>query len=321
MYYVYKIIDNEIDEVVYIGVTSKKRLKTRLTEHAAYKRTAISKYIRQKGKSLFSIQMIEAIEDRALAFESENKWIKYYYENGASLLNRTAACGFKPNAANCHHSKGRKRIKFGNESIEPPRKHKYIIYELVNSDGIVFYVGQTSRRLSERLSHHKYKRKIKSITARVIDGADTSQEAIAKENYWIEFLSAIHGTIENKKRIKFSLPFNMPDFQECGSVSLSVFRDKTQPVWEVCSPRGQAHPCSKRKGALNKVSKPVICMDNGVVFDNARCAGEYAGVSESSIKQCIRRKSKTSGGFRWMFLSEYKKIGLKAIQDSKEVSA
>ena len=50
-----------------------------------------------------------------------------------------------------------------------------------------------------------------------------------------------------------------------------------------------------------KVSKKVICVETGVVYNSTREAERFLGVCHGSISDCCSGKRKTAGGFHWMY--------------------
>lgn len=49
----------------------------------------------------------------------------------------------------------------------------------------------------------------------------------------------------------------------------------------------------------DKVSKPVRCIETGIIYKNTLVASKEIGISATSIYNCINGKSKTAGGFHW----------------------
>lgn len=53
------------------------------------------------------------------------------------------------------------------------------------------------------------------------------------------------------------------------------------------------------------LSKPILCVELGIVFDNAVKATEYLGMSKGSathINRCANGKEKQSGGYTWRYV-------------------
>lgn len=49
----------------------------------------------------------------------------------------------------------------------------------------------------------------------------------------------------------------------------------------------------------DKVSKPIKCIETGIIYKNTLVASKEIGISATSIYNCINGKSKTAGGFHW----------------------
>lgn len=60
------------------------------------------------------------------------------------------------------------------------------------------------------------------------------------------------------------------------------------------------------KNKLNQkkaVSKKVICVETGEIFESATAAGKSLGFfNGSAISACCKGRFKTSGGFHWKYL-------------------
>lgn len=52
-----------------------------------------------------------------------------------------------------------------------------------------------------------------------------------------------------------------------------------------------------------KGSKKVICLETTQIFDSIKEAQRWIG--KGNIKQCVKSKSKSSGGYHWMYLDEW----------------
>lgn len=53
-----------------------------------------------------------------------------------------------------------------------------------------------------------------------------------------------------------------------------------------------------------KKSKPVICLDTGVVYFGIREAERQTGINHSHISACLSKKQKRAGGFRWEYYTK-----------------
>lgn len=49
----------------------------------------------------------------------------------------------------------------------------------------------------------------------------------------------------------------------------------------------------------DKVSKPIRCIETGIIYKNARVAAKEIGICPTNIYYCVSGKRKTAGGFHW----------------------
>lgn len=49
----------------------------------------------------------------------------------------------------------------------------------------------------------------------------------------------------------------------------------------------------------DKVSKPVRCIETGIIYKNARVAAKEIGIGDTNIYYCLNGKRRTAGGFHW----------------------
>lgn len=59
-----------------------------------------------------------------------------------------------------------------------------------------------------------------------------------------------------------------------------------------------------KKKISDKKSKPIICVETGIVYKNTYVASEETGVSRASIVSHIRGKSKSAGGYHWKYANQ-----------------
>ena len=65
----------------------------------------------------------------------------------------------------------------------------------------------------------------------------------------------------------------------------------------------------KKTGAKNgrksakKTSKPVRCIETGIIYSSASEAERQTGIHNASINHCCNSRYKTAGGFHWEFVS------------------
>lgn len=74
-YKIYKLINLDTNEIIYVGIT-KKSLGSRRSKHI--------NYMKSYDIENFGIKLIEETDDNS----RESYWIKYYKDNGYKLLNK-----------------------------------------------------------------------------------------------------------------------------------------------------------------------------------------------------------------------------------------
>lgn len=66
---------------------------------------------------------------------------------------------------------------------------------------------------------------------------------------------------------------------------------------------GKHHTEETKKKMSLKLSKPVMCVETGVVFDSCTEASRWVGLkSERCISLCCKGKQKTAGGYHWKYV-------------------
>lgn len=53
---------------------------------------------------------------------------------------------------------------------------------------------------------------------------------------------------------------------------------------------------------IRKRSKPVLCVETGIIYYSAREANDKTGISYKSISSVCNKKRKTTGGYHWEFI-------------------
>lgn len=94
MGYVYKVTNN-INNKLYVGITSRKRVNDRWSQHRCMGKTEyegdnslLHKAMRKYGVDCFSFEVIEEV-DNSLLFEREKYWIAYYNSKTPNGYNLT----------------------------------------------------------------------------------------------------------------------------------------------------------------------------------------------------------------------------------------
>ena len=61
-----------------------------------------------------------------------------------------------------------------------------------------------------------------------------------------------------------------------------------------------------RRGLMNRkdLSKPLVCVETGIVYPSSEEAHRQLGIDQSSIRKCLRGyKYKTAGGYHWRYVA------------------
>ena len=53
-----------------------------------------------------------------------------------------------------------------------------------------------------------------------------------------------------------------------------------------------------------KLSKPVICIETGIVYPSILDAGKQTGINHTHLGDVARGKRKTAGGYHWKYIPE-----------------
>lgn len=63
---------------------------------------------------------------------------------------------------------------------------------------------------------------------------------------------------------------------------------------------GKEVPLERKK----KFSKPVRCIETGIIYYSLREAERQTGISKSGIKKCCEKEQKTAGKLHWEYVKE-----------------
>lgn len=191
---------------------------------------------------------------------------------------------------------------------------KYTVYLRTNKENGKQYVGQTSnfdtREKSWKCMKARYANKIlqddrekyglESFDVKILAEVDTIEEAWELEKYYIKEL-----------RTKFPRGYNRSDggkTNKGGTVGYHNGKEfeKGHKPWNKGVKGMHLSPESEFKGI------PVVQLKDGVlitIWDSIKnAAEEINGCYTGSISRCCKGKTKTAGGFGWMYKSDYEKM-------------
>jgi hypothetical protein len=192
------------------------------------------------------------------------------------------------------------------------------IYFLHNSDGIPFYVGETSQPLRYRLSHHKRKLGIETY----IELIEEVEDWRFWEMYWIQQFKAWGYKLINKNTggggCKKGVPkHTLESRNKIGSSKKGKFLSNETKLKQSISNKGisrnkgnrfaKGHTLSlesisnivkKRKRSIYQLDK----QDNIIKeWSSIKEASLELKIQSSDINNCCRSKNKTAGGFKFKY--------------------
>lgn len=79
---------------------------------------------------------------------------------------------------------------------------------------------------------------------------------------------------------------------------------------EWCSREYNVNYGNRNERQRDTLSKPVKCLENGIIYPSAKQAQMETGIFQGNISKCCNGKYKTAGGFHWKFVKKMKAIFL-----------
>lgn len=285
MYRIYKVVYTPSEKVIYIGCT-KNSLQTRFRDHCCKTSSAIYEIIQEYGRENFSIELIEILEDKQLAFAKEQFWTDFYREKtSGAIYNKRNGWKWNEDYKNLFSSLGtgkyirtpeiRKKIsdkakeRYANSEYEHPNKGKHLSekQKKKQSESMKAYYKEhpdchpmkdkhLSKETKQMLSD-KAKERLKDKTKHPLYGKHHSEETkikISKAN------KGRHATEEARMKMSFA--------------------HKGKPVPALVG---------KMAGAKNPKAHKVMCINTGEIFGCIKDAAEKYNVCGSAIINAIKR--------------------------------
>lgn len=206
---------------------------------------------------------------------------------------------------------------------------KMVIYIIIHRKTGYCYVGQTIRRLKDRIRQHcrskkQFVDKIIRLEGRdafevgILDVCNSTKELIQRERYWIKYFNCVtpHG-------------FNIDDGSNnsqrkirCRPIICITTGEKFQSLTEASQKLGINEFCIDRvcKGrrssthklkfafidnVLEKVPKNyrrVLCLENGITYDSTSEASRKLNLPRNSIRKVCFGKQENVRGFHFRFV-------------------
>lgn len=213
-----------------------------------------------------------------------------------------------------------------------------IIYKIENKINGKCYIGQTIRNLDERVSEHLRKNYyigralnkygLHNFDIDVIDYAESIDELNSKECFYIEKYNSMtpqgynlcdgggrtlgfKHTEESKKSMSNNKKgkYTGEDNHFYGKKHTEATKEKMRLAWKTTRIMTEEQKEKLRKA---HVTKQVINLDTGDIFNSCKEAGASINVNPTQITRVCKGRSKTSGGYHWMYYEEYMKISCQA---------
>lgn len=231
------------------------------------------------------------------------------------------------------------KLLFKNSPCEMMHKTN-VIYKLEHLKSGKIYIGKTVRELRTRISEHIYnnynyridnaiqKYGIGSFDIDVIAEADTEEELLALEKFFIEFYGCkspngynltdggegISGYIfpeevvqkiaeQNRgRKLSEKTRINMSEAHKGHPVS-----KKTRIKLSIANTGKSYHVSDETRKKLSETrpnKRFVICIETGEIFKSLAEAAKWAGISDSFMCKICKGEKATGGGYHWKYADE-----------------
>ena len=175
-----------------------------------------------------------------------------------------------------------------------------IIYKIKNTINNKIYIGQTVRTLEKRINQHKRRKNCVMYSAfkkygfdnfeiEKIDEASTIEELNQKEQYWINKLNSIFPNgynLDSGGKNRF--------FSEVSKKRMSESFYKAREKYPF--------PRTGMCGKLSNKSKPILCLNNNVVYESGRQAAIALNLHRSHVNSVARGNRKSTNGYRFIYI-------------------
>lgn len=213
-----------------------------------------------------------------------------------------------------------------------------VIYKLTNKTNGKVYVGQTTRDLKTRMAEHSRKKQtivgkaihkygIENFIVEEIDNGETVDELNTKEIDWISKFNCIAPNGYNQciggdntegfnhresSKKKMSESHKALDKHGANNPFFGVnHTDEQRKKWSEDrknDPRYKENMKKAQLASLKSLRVKVVNLDTKEVFESIKQAADKYDLKATHITRVCRGRRKTTGGFRWMYYDEYKKI-------------
>lgn len=214
-------------------------------------------------------------------------------------------------------------------------EHKYVIYCHTNTINGMKYIGQTCQELNKRFANGNGYRnynldredELQPIFFKAIleFGWENFSTEILKDNlteneanYWEKYYIKKYNTYyenENCNGYNMTTGGNSAKYYHRGGnknqhhseETKNKIRDSVKEYWKTHNRKWSEESLNKlrlaKSGANNPLSKKVMCIETGEVFDCLQQATDSVGLaSKHSIRVACKNPNRTAKGFHWKYI-------------------
>lgn len=183
----------------------------------------------------------------------------------------------------------------------------YKVYVLKNKDREIVYCGLTGKSLAERLSEHKWKRKLDN--AHVIElvaenltreeAAFLERQLISQYDLIAKGLNKSPGSINGYSQMHTEEQKRKWSLERKGKVVSPAHADKNRKARI-----GKTNSANWHKRQFESHAKAVECVETGIIYPSARHAAKSLKLQYSKISLVCNGKRGTTGGLHFKFFKK-----------------
>lgn len=193
----------------------------------------------------------------------------------------------------------------------------YCIYKITNMSNGKEYIGQTCKKLHERMSQHKWDAThseshmynaplqidirnfgVDNFMYEIVATCDDKDKADELEDAYIIKLNTLIPNGYNRDRGGCKRSETTKTKISESHKGLKKSEEHKRHIKEATT--------GTRVGGDNPKARPVLCVETGMIFDTVRYASEWCGNKslESNIIKCCKGKRNTTGGYHWRYAND-----------------
>jgi hypothetical protein len=177
-------------------------------------------------------------------------------------------------------------------------ENKYYVYQQIDSDGVIVYVGKGSTgRAWDIKGRDKDHIQWMSEQLPFLNVVIVQANMIEREAFWLE------NDLIKKYNPKFNKSFSKygeanPNYKHGNRTGV-----KRNPKFK---PNGEPNPDYNPNLKSGNSSRPIVCTTNGLEYSSAKEAAIQLGLDPSGITKVLKGKNKQTMGFHFEYLTTNK---------------